>query len=67
MMYLLHELQYAKRQQSVPLAIVDLHLSEGVSQSDSQSDSQSVEKCFFLNSIATVLKRFRPIFKAYWP
>ena len=45
MMRLLHELQYAKRHQSmssctkiesVPLAIVDLHLSEGVIQSVSR-------------------------------
>jgi len=29
--------------ESVPLAIVDLHLSEGVSQSDSQSVKNSVK------------------------
>ena len=48
-------------------AIIELHLSEGVSQSVSQSDSQPVENSFFKNSIATVLKRFRPTFKAIDP
>jgi len=56
MMRLLHKLRYAKRHQSgwsnvylykkiesIPLAIVELHLSEGVSQSDSQSVENSVK------------------------
>ena len=52
--------------ESMLLAIVDLHLSEGVSQSDSQSLENSVRK-LFKKFHSNCFKIFQADLKAYWP
>ena len=51
--------------ESIPLAIVELHLSEDVSQSDSQSVKNSVNK-LFKKFHSSCFKTFQANFKAYW-
>ena len=74
----LYVLRYAKRHlsgrsdveqwknQAVALAVIELCLSESISQLLTQSVSQSVENKKILSPVATCWKHFRSIWKLVW-